>query len=353
MVTSSTSLKVLLLTTVLLVVCPLFAQKFSKNLVPNPSFEKFKSKAPVIKSAIPWQNVGTVDFYYKTDKKDTSRFKGAHSGICYAGLRFQAKYKEYMYVQLLEPLVEGNIYYFEMFFRLQEQSTVKIKQLGVYFTDSPFSEGMEFKQSGMIDTTYKRGISADQGWVPIRGEYLAKGGEKYIVIGNFRTIMKDDFVRQNKWDIFETREAYYYIDDISVLKPTILITPPKNVLNLPDQFTTGQIVPIKNIDFEKNANAILTKPSYKALDEVAEALNKHPLMEVQINGYTDNELSEPISVKVSLERAKAVYTYLLKKGVLNPIKYEGFGSKKPIAPNNSPENKAKNNRIEMVIIKQQ
>lgn len=331
----------------------LFAQKFSKNIVPNPSFETHKSKSPVIKSATPWQNVGTVDYYYKPDKKDTSKFKGAHSGTCYAGLRFQAKYKEYMYVQLLEPLVEGNTYYFEMFFRLQEQSTVKIKQLGVYFAETPFSEGMEFKHSGMIDTTYKRGISADQGWAPIRGEYIAKGGEKYIVIGNFRTIMKDDFVRQNKWEIFETREAYYYVDDISVLKPTILIEPPKKVLNLPETFKTGQIIPVKNIDFEKSANAILTKPSYRVLDELAEALNKFPLMEVQINGYTDSDLAEPISVKVSFERAKAVYTYLLKKGVLNPIKYEGFGSKKPIVPNNSPENKAKNNRIEMVIIKQQ
>src|SRR4051812_32683337 len=73
-----------------------FAQKKDRNLVPNSGFETHKNKSPIIKNAIPWMGEGTVDYFLKTDKKDTSIYKGPHTGKCYAGLRFQAKYKEYM-----------------------------------------------------------------------------------------------------------------------------------------------------------------------------------------------------------------------------------------------------------------
>ncbi len=347
--------KAILLLFILLFPAISFAQKLTKNLVPNPSFEIHKGRSPVIKNAIPWMNEGTVDYYLKPDKRDTSVFKGPHTGKCYAGMRFQAKYKEYMYVKLTEPLVKGNPYQFKMYVRLLDISTVSVKQLGVYFSDSPFKLGMEFDEEGIVDSTYQKGISGTHGWIPITGEYIAKGGEKYIIIGNFRTVMKDDFVRKNKWDIFEMREAYYYVDDVSVLRPdTLISTKPakKAVSSFPDSFVKGQVIEIKNVQFE-NGNAILTKASYKVLDELVNTLNQHPFMEIQINGHTDNQGKEAVNLKLSKERSKAVYDYLLEQSVINPMKHEGFGSSKPIAPNDTDENKAKNRRVEFVILKQQ
>ena len=348
--------KAILLFTVLLFSVNAFAQKYGKNLVPNPGFEFHKGRSSIIKNAVPWLNQGTVDYYLKPDRKDTSIFKGAHTGKCYAGLRFQANYKEYMYVQLLEPLEKGNTYYFEMYVRLLEKSTVSVKQLGVYFSDSPFRVGMEFDQEGIVDSTYKKGITGTHGWIPITGEYVAVGGEKYIIIGNFRTVMKDDFVRKNKWEIFEMREAYYYVDDISVLKPEKLIStkPEKKAApTLPDKFIAGQVIQIKNVQFE-NGSAVITKgASFKALDELVNTLNKYPFMEIKINGHTDNQGKEATNLKLSKERAKSVYKYLLDQGVINPMKYEGFGSSKPLVPNDTDENKAKNRRVEFVIVKLQ
>src|ERR1019366_3511838 len=339
--------KAILLLFILLFSAISFSQKLTKNLVPNPSFEIHKNKSAIIKNAIPWMNEGTVDYYLKPDKRDTSIFKGPHTGKCYAGLRFQAKYKEYMYVKLTEPLVKGNSYFFTMYVRLLERSTVSVKQLGVYFSDNPFKVGMTFDDEGIVDSTYKKGISGTLGWNPIRGEYIAKGGEKYIIIGNFKTVMKDDFVRKNKWDVFEMREAYYYVDDVSVLRPDTLISTKleKTVSTLPDSFVTGQVIEIKNVRFE-NGSAILTKASYKALDELVNTLNQHPFMAIQINGHTDNQGKESANLKLSKERSKAVYNYLLAQSVINPMKHEGFGSLKPIAPNDTDENRAKNRRVE-------
>lgn len=63
------------------VAIPLFAQTgSSKNLVPNPSFEIHKNRRGDINSAAPWIGVGTVDYYLKPEKRDTSRFKGARTG---------------------------------------------------------------------------------------------------------------------------------------------------------------------------------------------------------------------------------------------------------------------------------
>lgn len=356
----TTFLKAILFLVVSLFSISLFAQdKKGKNLVPNPSFETRKSKSADIKAATPWKGVGTVDYYLKPDKRDTSRYKGARTGTNYAGLRFQADYKEYMHVKLLETLEKGETYHFKMYIRLLEANnvTVTVKQLGAYFSDTEFQIGMEFNEEGLVDTTYNKGISGTLNWILIQGDYLAKGNEKYIIIGNFRTKMKDDFVKKNKWSLFEFKEAYYYIDDISLRKKIAEVDSSTlenggGVVNwLPQSFKSGQTFDIKNLYFENGTSNLLSASS-KALDELANALNNHPLMVIQINGHMDKFGDEAEEKKISKERARVVYGYLKTKGVVNPMTFKGFGSSQPVAPNDSEEYKAKNRRVEVSIIKE-
>ncbi|MCW3085965.1 MAG: hypothetical protein JWP12_3331 [Bacteroidetes bacterium] len=337
------------------------APKKGKNLIPNPGFEDHKGKGADIKTATPWKGAGTVDYFLKPEKRDTSRFKGARTGSAYAGLRFQSDYKEYMYVKLLEPLEKDRVYHFKMYVRLLEASnvTVTIKQLGAYFSDVEFKIGMEFDESGLVDTTYNKGISGSLNWILIQGDYTAHGGEKYAIIGNFRTKMKDDFVKKNKWSLFEFKEAYYYIDDVSLRKKltaadTAKIKTPavkEPPITYPETYTVGETVLIDKIQFENNSAQFL-KISYKSLDALVNALNNHPFMEIQIIGYTDNVGNEAVNRKLSKDRAKAVYDYLLEQGVINPLTYKGVGPANPVAPNDTEENRAKNRRVEFVIISQ-
>jgi len=331
----------------------------NKNLVPNPSFEKHKNKANTIANAVPWKNVGTVDYYMKPEKRDTSKFKGARTGSCYAGLRFQSEYKEFMYVQLLEPLERGQTYRFKMYVRLLSYSTVTIKQLGVYFSDVVYDNKMTFDKEHQIDTSYSKGLSGTLDWIPIKGEYVAKGGEKYIIIGNFN-LMKKEMVRVNKLNLFEFKEAYYYIDDVSVrkkvTKPDSLAAYKYAIENaipvFPEEYKQGDAIEIKKLKFENNS-AVIKSDSYKILDAVVNILNNHPFMEIQIVGHTDNAGSESANKKLSRDRAKAVYDYLKAKEIVNPITYVGMGSTQPVAPNDTDENKAKNRRVEFVITKEQ
>ncbi len=313
----------------LAVFIPLFflnsvAQKAEeKNLVPNSSFETHRNKSGDIKNALPWIGIGTVDYYMKPEKRDTSRFKGARTGTAYAGLRFQRDYKEYMYVPLTEKLEKDKVYHFKMHVRLLDFNnvTVTVKQLGVYFSDVAFNVGMSFDKESIVDSTYKKGISGTFDWIPIQGDYTAHGGEKFIIIGNFRTKMKDDFVKKNKLNLFEFAEAYYYIDDISLVRKisaadtlnTAKKQSPEAEQVLPDSFVVNQVVDIKNIQFEKGGTRILLV-SQKVLDKVVHMLNNHPFMEIQIN-LTDNNMANP--------RAKAILDYLKTQGVINPMTHKG------------------------------
>ena len=74
-------------------------------------------------------------------------------------------------------------------------------------------------------------------------------------------------------------------------------------------------------------------------------------MEVQINGHSDNVGSKTKILKISEQRAREVFEYLIKKGVQNKMYFKGYGSSVPIASNDNDIDRAKNRRVEFEIIK--
>ncbi len=295
-------------------------KKTVKNLIPNPSFETNTNKRGDISSASPWIGVGTVDYYLKPEKRDTSKFKGARTGTCYAGLRFQKEYKEFMYVPLAEGLKEGQVYEFEMFVRLLNFAnvTVTIKQLGVCFSEDPYRDDMEFFKENIVDSTNENGLAGTMKWIRIHGDYTAHGGEKYAILGNFKTKMKDDFVKKDKVGMFDFEEGYYYVDDVSLFAKKSVNDSAKTAQHqsFPETFTAGQAFEIKNIQFEEGGTRIL-RNSYKTLNELIEMLNNHPFMEIQVNIKTDNQ-------SLSKSRTKSINDYFTERGVVNPVKYKGL-----------------------------
>jgi OOP family OmpA-OmpF porin len=90
---------------------------------------------------------------------------------------------------------------------------------------------------------------------------------------------------------------------------------------------------------------------YPALNDAAAILLKNKELKVQIQGHTDNVGNASYNKKLSENRAKAVMAYLIKKGVPSiQISTMGFGFSKPIAPNTTSEGKAKNRRVEFIIL---
>ena len=113
----------------------------------------------------------------------------------------------------------------------------------------------------------------------------------------------------------------------------------------------GEKVSLKNIHFEKG-HSYITPESYVELNKLVQYMLRHPGIEIRINGHSDNTGLEFKNQRISEQRARAVFEYLIGKGVQNKMYFKGFGSKQAIADNNTEEGKAKNRRVEFEVVKQ-
>ncbi len=112
---------------------------------------------------------------------------------------------------------------------------------------------------------------------------------------------------------------------------------------------------LSNIEFDIGKATI--KPEYFAnLDEMAKsikmAIESNPTLLIEVQGHTDSQGDDAKNLKLSQERAEAVKEYLVKNHGIEPNRLiaKGYGEKKPIASNNTKEGRAKNRRVEFVIL---
>ena len=113
---------------------------------------------------------------------------------------------------------------------------------------------------------------------------------------------------------------------------------------------TGISIQLKNIFFDVDKFDL--KPESKTeLDKLVLFLNQNKTIKIEISGHTDSDGNKKANQLLSQNRAKAVFDYAVKAGIsANRLSFKGYGDSKPIVPNSSPENKAKNRRTEIKII---
>jgi outer membrane protein OmpA-like peptidoglycan-associated protein len=112
--------------------------------------------------------------------------------------------------------------------------------------------------------------------------------------------------------------------------------------------TEGKLVTY-GIYFDVNKDVV--KPeSYATMKEIAAALTENPAVRVKIIGHTDSDGADAANLDLSKRRADSVKNELAKTFSVDAsrIETEGMGETKPIAPNDSPVNKALNRRVEFI-----
>jgi chemotaxis protein MotB len=126
------------------------------------------------------------------------------------------------------------------------------------------------------------------------------------------------------------------------------------ITQLKDRLTVNLV---DKILFDSGSAAIKGK-GQKVLDRVGEILKTVTDRQIKVEGHTDNvpisaALAEkfPSNWELSTARATTVVRYLQGRGV-DPtfLSAEGYGEFQPVAPNDTDESKAKNRRIEIVLI---
>ena len=107
----------------------------------------------------------------------------------------------------------------------------------------------------------------------------------------------------------------------------------------------------RTIDFDFNSSNLTTE-SKKNLKLLNKLVSNYSNLNFTINGHTSSEGSDNYNLKLSLDRAKAVRSYLIMLGInKTKISSNGFGSTSPIYPDSNIELSSKNRRVEISILK--
>jgi outer membrane protein OmpA-like peptidoglycan-associated protein len=77
----------------------------------------------------------------------------------------------------------------------------------------------------------------------------------------------------------------------------------------------------------------------------------NPSWKLRISGHTDNVGNAASNMDLSKRRSESVKKYLVSKGIAaDRFEVQYFGAEKPIAPNETPEGRARNRRVEMLLV---
>lgn len=351
-------------------VTPISTDKIiNDNLVPNESFERFSS------TPIGWFYKGshfTDVMKYWSSATGTSpdifgkkvRVPGqwaekgfgdqqAHSGNSMVGITVygcedgKPHCREYLQIQMKEPLVIGQNYQVE-FWVSQLSNTISVNNLGVAFNDHFVEEKTEMVLDLDPKILAANVIRSENRWTKISGSFTATDESDHLIIGNFYTDSKTQASDQAACTL---KFAYYYIDDISVKKADPILNVPIKEDDLSRvKIEKGAIIQLKDIFFDSDKSELLPR-SYVELNKLITLLHRYPTMIIRINGHTDILGGHDYNIGLSNRRSKAVVDYLIQHGIASHrVSNKGYGSTSPIADNETIEGRQLNRRVEFEIL---
>ena len=218
-----------------------------------------------------------------------------------------------------------DLYYFDLYEQARPEKVLFIKGQLIVDTNSSFlNTRIELKNTANNSITQ---VPVDT----LTGKYVAA-----VLFRNdyIMTVKKKGYVNETK-----------YLDHI---KPRNSL--PLNIISNLQPIEVGTSYRLNDIYFD--FNSIELPPESKAvLAEFYTFLIDNPSLKISIEGHTDNIGSESDNLILSTKRAKAVYDYLIEKGIpTKRLRYKGWGESKAVASNSTEEGRAKNRRTEFVIL---
>ena len=117
-----------------------------------------------------------------------------------------------------------------------------------------------------------------------------------------------------------------------------------------DETVEGKVFTFDNLNFTMGS-AELDEESKVQLNNLASVLSAYPSVQIRIEGHTDNTGNAAANKLVSQQRAESVKEHLVTYGNLDAIRItaQGWGIEKPIASGETPEDRLKNLRTDLVI----
>ncbi len=110
---------------------------------------------------------------------------------------------------------------------------------------------------------------------------------------------------------------------------------------------------LENVHFVQSTAIFLDSAlALNDLNYLIAVMNKYPTLIIELQGHTDNQGDAYLNLILSEQRVEAVKQYLVGSGIdQKRISTFGFGENTPRVPNNSEQNRQKNRRVEVKVLR--
>lgn len=375
---------------ILSAVCALtsFAQG---NLVPNGGFEELSGKLKAdskVDVADGWNSLtGTAADIFSAESKEPGMKtpdnlygrEKPYAGSNYAGIvaySYQGKEpRTYITAEFTKPLEAGKKYCVRFFVSLSDLSKMGVNNVGAHIYENQYNMS-DSNEPLLVEANIKHSrnkiIETAVFWEPICGTYIAKGGEKFIAIGNFYADKSTGSSKMKKAPQFKEAQinsAYYFVDEVSVVEQKDaevcecekeeFVDVPKVVYrkqedNMTQNEMAEQVVQTK-IEFD-SLSAALKPVALGQVRKLADYLKTKSSLTVAIVGHcSDVEMDKvkknPALATLSQNRAKAVGDELIKAGIdKKRFKLEGVKNSRPFVYASTPDEHRENQAVNIEII---
>ncbi len=209
-------------------------------------------------------------------------------------------------------------------------------QLDIELT--PFTKKTRFE---VIDAITKERIEAEL-------EIANRDLPEYFKINSLTNTCVDTVLRASGRYVINTSARGYLYDYLTI---DMLSVADNNMFTIAlNPIVQGATVQLSDVNFEYNSAEIMPT-SLPSLQQVLRLLETNPEVQIELAAHTDDRGNENYNLRLSQQRAASVRNYLIEKGI-DPVRLKaiGYGKSKPLVPNTSDENRAKNRRVEFVIL---
>ena len=337
----------------------------AQNLIVDGSFEDYKTcpskttglqhyfdhiSAPTSSSGDYFNTCGYTDFSVPEN------FKGSQSaaeGNGYVGIYLFAlnNYREYVQLNTTETLKEGYPYKIQMKVSLAEQSNLAVKDMSMVLASrkvlQPSSSALSYSKLDLMEALdfYPIHFVADKSmgesdeWITLSAEFVAKGFENHIILGNFKNNVETQLLpspkKRNPSDF-----AYYYFDEVSLTELPIT------------QYDNDKIYVLETDPYDPKGYELDDK-AMASIKKIFDYLKKNSDVQMKITGHAADAGTPEYNQFVSSLRARAVALYLKKLGIdESRIVWEGLGASRPLRNGKIKDDRLENRRVEFVMTQQ-
>jgi len=150
-------------------------------------------------------------------------YQFAKTGNAYIGIGLWEKNsnaREYTQIKFSTALKANHHYAFQCYLSRAEFFRYAVSNFGAYFSiDSvsmPATDILPFVPQ--INNPAGNYFTDTLNWMPFTGSFIAQGGEQYVILGNFNSVVENiDTLYQYWGESSYQRAAYYFIDDVSLI----------------------------------------------------------------------------------------------------------------------------------------